>query len=82
MSKPVARVVVSALIAMALLIGIYTTVLGARNEQAQVGAGLNLSLDRNRITVDGADSSAAPSDALQNKGEGGCDHEAQFEEYD
>jgi hypothetical protein len=82
MSRPIARVVFSVLIALALLVGVYTTVVGARNEQAQLGAGLNLSLDRNRITVDGADSSAAPYDALENKGEGGCNHEAQFDAYD
>ena len=84
MSKPVARVVFSALIAIALLVGVYTSVQGARNEQAQVGAGLNLSLDRNRITVDGADSSTGPSDAPQDKGqgEGGCDHDTQIDPFD
>jgi hypothetical protein len=81
MSKPIARVVFSVLIALALVAGVYTSVLGARNEQAQLGVGVNHGLSRNRPSIDQLDSSAAPSDA-QNKGEGGCDHEAQIDPYD
>ena len=47
MSKPIARVVFSTLIALALIVGIYTTVLaGARSGQAHIAAGAKQALQR------------------------------------
>ena len=50
MSKPIARVVFSTLIALALIVGIYTTVLaGARSGQAHIAAGAKQSLQRTSV---------------------------------
>ena len=88
MSRSIALISIAVLVALALVVGVYTSAqgallnTGANNEQTQVDAGVNRSLDRNRPTIDGADSSQqAPPDALQ-EGDGGCDHEAQPDPFD
>ena len=66
MSKPIAKVTFSVLIALALIVGIYTSVQGAfasagtRSGQAHVDAGLNADLSHPR-------SSGPPSAALRFK---------------
>ncbi len=81
MSKPVTRVVFSVLIALALVVGVYTSVQGAKSEQAQVGAGVNHGLSRNRPSIDQLDSSRTQADT-QHKSEGGCDSESKIDPYD
>lgn len=55
MSKPIVRIIFTLLIALALVIGIYTSVqgatagAGAKSAQADVGADVNFGLDRNPI---------------------------------
>jgi hypothetical protein len=84
MSRPIVRVALSTLIALALLVGIYTSVQGAllNRDQAQP-AGISHGLDRNRPTIDGQNSSEQlPADAPKQGEGGGCDHEAQIDPYD
>jgi len=69
MSKPIARVVFSALIALALIVGIYTSVLaGAKSGQTHVSAGVNLVPNRDRTTVDELQSLGAQSEPSNQPG--------------
>ena len=74
MSKPIARVVFSALIALALVMGIYTSVQGAmlnagtKSGQAHVDAGLNLSLRPYRISVNESNSFGTQADTYNQPG--------------
>ena len=86
MSKPMTRVVVSALIALALVIGIYTSVQGGlsskllKNEvnsaQAHVVNGLQTNLNHDRSTVAELASARLQADSVAqpDKGQGhGCE---------
>ena len=85
MSKPMTRVVVSALIALALLIGIYTSVQGGlsskllktelNSAQAHVVNGLQTNLNHDRSTVAELQSASSRADTYtQPAGKGhGCE---------
>ncbi len=68
MSKPIARVVFSALIALALVIGIYTSVQGAilnastKSSQVYMNANVKLGALHNQSSVQSLDSSAGVTD--------------------
>ena len=74
MSKPIARVVFSVLIALVLIVGIYTSVQGAmlnasiKSAQAYIDAGVNLGLSRPRDSVHKLDSFGAPADTYDQPG--------------
>lgn len=74
MSKPIARVVFSVLIALVLVAGIYTSVQGAmlnastKSAQAYIDAGVNLGLSRHRNSVPKLDSFGAPADTYDQSG--------------
>ena len=86
MSKPRTRVVISVLIALALLIGIYTSVQGGlssnllksdvNSAQAHVVNGLKTNLNHDRSTVAELES-ATLQEYVQPSGggHGGCEHE-------
>ena len=77
MSKPIARVIFSVVIALALVAGIYTSVLGAstKSMHAQVGAGLNPGLGHYGTATHGLESFGAQAD-YQDQSEGGCHHDS------
>ena len=76
MSKPIAKVTFSVLIALALIIGIYTSVQGAfasagtRSGQAHVDAGLNADLSHVRSSLVQEVQSVVPQDAQADKPHG------------
>jgi hypothetical protein len=95
MSKPMTRVVLSALIALALLIGIYTSVQGGLNSkllkaegnsaQAHVVNGLQTNLNHDRSTVAELQSASSQADMYAQpggKGHGGCNNEAKMDPND
>jgi hypothetical protein len=95
MSKPMTRVVLSALIALALVIGIYTSVQGGlsskllKNEvnsaQAHVVNGLQTNLNHDRSSAAELQSSSSQADMNTQpagQGHGGCDHEVRTDPYD
>ena len=88
MSKPMTRVVLSALIALALLIGIYTSVQGGlsskllktelNSPQAHVVNGLQTNLNHDRSSVAELQSASSQADTYvqpSGKGHGGCEDE-------
>jgi len=88
MSKPMTRVVVSALLALALLIAVYTSVQGGlsskllktevNSAQAHVVSGLKTNLNHDRSSVSELESSAMQADTYvqpAGKGHGGCEDE-------
>jgi hypothetical protein len=95
MSKPMTRVVLSAFIAIALLIGIYTSVQGGLNSkllkadgnsaQAHVVNGLQTNLNHDRSTVAELQSASSQADMdaqPSGKGQGGCHNEARIDPND
>jgi hypothetical protein len=82
MSKPIARVVFSVLIALVLVIGIYTSVEGAgvKSAQAQVGIHLNGALG-NYQTPHKVNSFGAQTDGY-NPLEGDCRHDSMIDPDD
>jgi len=88
MSKPMTRVVLSALIALALLIGLYTSVQGGlsskllktdlNSAQAHVVNGLQTNLNHDRSSVAELQSVSSQADMYaqpEGKGHGGCEDE-------
>ena len=86
MSKPMTRVVLSAVIALALLIGIYTSVQGGLNSkllkaegnsaQAHIVNGLQTNLNHDRSTAAELQSASSQADTYTQpagKGHGGCE---------
>ena len=95
MSKPMTRVVVSALIALALLIGIYTSVQGGlsskllktevNSAQAHVVNGLQANLNHDRSSVAELQSVSSQADLNAQpaaKGHGGCEDELRTDPND
>lgn len=95
MSKPMTRVVLSALIALALLIGIYTSVQGGLNSkllktelnsaQAHVVNGLQTNLNHDRSSVAELQSASSQADMYAQpagKGHGGCEDELRTDPTD
>ncbi len=95
MSKPMTRVVLSALIALALLIGIYTSVHGGlsskllkaegNSAQAHVVNGLQTNLNHDRSTVAELQSANSQADMYaqpSGKGHGGCEDELRTDPND
>jgi hypothetical protein len=84
MSRPIVRIAISAVIAFALVAGIYTSVQGAlmKGDTARSGAAADHhGLSRNRPTIDGPSNLAQPPAQTSEK-EGGCHQEAQIDPYD
>ena len=74
MSKPIARVVFSALITLALVVGIYSSVQGAavktgtKSAQAYISASVNLGPNSSRTSVQGQNSSGAQTNNQNQSG--------------
>ncbi|MBC7877308.1 MAG: hypothetical protein H7Y59_09085 [Anaerolineales bacterium] len=81
MSKPIARIVFSMLIALALVVGIYTSVLGAslqasaKSGRAQADTNLILSVGHHRTLVQEVESFDVQSDSYDEL-ESDCDHDS------
>ena len=79
MPKQIIRVAFSVLIALVLVAGIYTSVLGAsqnvgtRSAQAYISAGVNLGLRQNQNSAQKLDSFVPKSG---DQSEGGCHHDS------
>jgi len=95
MSKPMTRVVLSALITLALLIGIYSSVQGGlsskllktelNSAQAHVVNGLQTNLNHDRSSVAELQSASAQADMYtqpSGKGHGGCEDELRTDPND
>ena len=95
MSKPMTRVVLSALIALALLIGLYTSVQGGwsskllktelNSAQAHAVNGLQTNLNHDRSTVAELQSVRSQADMYsqpEGKGHGGCEDELRTDPSD
>ena len=81
MSKPIARVVFSVLIALALVVGIYTSVQGAALNAGTKSAhayavGVSLGLRHNRTLAPESASSAAQSADTYDQSDGGCNRDS------
>ena len=83
MPKPIVRVVFSALIALVLVVGIFTSVQGAmlnastKSAQAYMGVGVNLGQRHDRNSVQKLDSFGVQADA-SGKSEGGCHNDSRI----
>jgi hypothetical protein len=95
MSKPMTRIVVSVLIALALLVAIYTSVQGglssnllkseANSAQAHVVNGLKTNLNHDRSTAAELESAAFQADKYMQpggQGHGGCEDELRVDPSD
>ncbi|MEO5886690.1 MAG: hypothetical protein ABIQ77_03420 [Anaerolineales bacterium] len=91
MSKPIAKVTFSVLIALALIVGIYSTVQGAfssagtRSGQAHVDAGLNADLNHPRSSAPALSSFELQADSTSEvdpRNDGGCDSESKVDPND
>ena len=95
MSKPMTRIVVSVLIALALLVAIYTSVQGglsskllkseANSAQAHVVNGLKTNLNHDRSTAAELESAAFQADKYMQPGGhgyGGCEDELRVDPSD
>jgi hypothetical protein len=91
MSKPMTRIVVSVLIALALLLAIYTSVQGgkllkteANSAQAHVVNGLKTNLNHDRATAAELESAAFQADKYMQggQGHGGCEDELRMDPSD
>ena len=91
MSKPIAKVTFSVLIALALIVGIYTTVQGAfssagtRSGQVHVDAGLNADLSHVRSSGPALSSFEIQADSYSEvdpRNDGGCRSESKVDPND
>lgn len=91
MSKPIAKVTFSVLIALALIIGIYTSVQGAfasagtRSGQAHVDAGLNADFSHPRSsgsTLSSFDFQAGTYSEIDPRNDGGCKSDSKIDPND
>jgi hypothetical protein len=86
MSKPIARVVFSALIALALVVGIYTSVLGAsasvgtKSAQGYISADASLNLRQAQDSAQKSDSFEVQPDASNQSGHD-CQNDINPEDY-
>ena len=81
MSKPITRVVISVLIALVLVMGVFTSVQGAILNAGTKSAhayavGVSLGLRHNRTLAPESASSAAQSADTYDQSDGGCNHDS------
>jgi hypothetical protein len=79
MSKPVTRIVLSVLISLGVIAGVYTSVLGASPRETRTGTQLGIAAEVQQGVIDAQSDFLAPDGA---GGGHGCESESQFNPSD